>query len=832
LKGLQETDPEFFKFLQKNDTSLLEFGGDDESEDDDDMDDDMDMDEDDLDGSESDSDNSSDAEDDESEGGVESDDDEDEEERRPTKKDTRKRIEITVEMVEQAAEKALASESSLTDLKKLLSMFRTACIPTGESDLDERSADDVVSRYIVPSADIYEKVMLTAIETAHLCFAKALGLSATATPTAATLAALDKHPRWKKLQLVVVSYFKSIMHTLAGLVDSSKQNHVSVFLVNSLERYVPFLAPLPRLAKNVVKVLLNLWAKMPDLATVASASVTESAKGKESSNSGSSSSSSGLVDHLVVRSHAFLRIRQIAMQLPGALTEECFRSMYLKFARQCKSYNELTAPSTVFMMQSVAELYGADLALAYQQAFLYIRQLALHLRAALLKKSDETTRQITSMQYLNCIRLWTKVICNHPSEADGLGALAFPLVQVIFGTISAVPSIYYTPLKFNLTTCLHQLAAACELFIPTTTTVIEVLEHPDLLSKPTPSTDLAPKLEQLVRLPANSVGKAVVRDAIVQECMQLVRQDLEVYRYHVGLPEYCYLTIRKLKSYLKKCKITRWRDQVRNVTGLMEQYSASVQSARRLLTRGPMSVTEFEPLLPAGAAGVKAAVRLNKLLSGAGSAGAAHKASVTFSDLTKESTTGGAAGAGTKKKAAAAAGAKDLFASSYSSIKADQIKAANKAKQAAKMKAAKDAGDSDDGAGGDDDDEDEESEEGEAGQANSDDEDDDEEDAEEMDEDDEQFAAYGNFDGDEEEEGDEFEVMSGSDDEEEEEAPVAKKGGKKQQETTVSTSGKTGNKKSSNDKKFSKKSKAFAPKIDPSSIKDSVSALNWMDDDE
>lgn len=54
------------------------------------------------------------------------------------------------------------------------------------------------------------------------------------------------------------------------------------------------------------------------------------------------------------------------------------------------------------MAQCVAELYSSDSALAYQQPFLYISQLALHLRTAFLKKSAETTRQITSWQFLNC----------------------------------------------------------------------------------------------------------------------------------------------------------------------------------------------------------------------------------------------------------------------------------------------------------------------------------------------------------------------------------------------------------------------------------------------
>jgi hypothetical protein len=763
LQGLQDTDPEFFAFLKKNDTNLLEFGAGESSDDEDDADmlegdDSVDMDS----------------------GDEGTDYGSDEEERATFGKQQKEkvRVEITSEMVDSAVQKALKSES-LTELKKLLSMFRTACIPHGDTDLEEGTdASGASSRFIIPSGDVYEKVMVGSIENVYTVFNKVLGKNVQQC-TAAELQGLDKHPKWKKLQLMVVSYFKSIMHTLGGLAQATKQSGVALFLISSLENYIAFLAPLPRLAKNVVKVLLELWAQQPNL------------PGEGESG-----------DHVAVRSYAFLRIRQIAKQLPGAIAEECFRSMYLKFARQCKTYNELTAPTVVFMIQSVAELFGTDLGLAYQQAFLYVRQLALHLRAALLKKTEETTRQITSMQFLNCIRLWTRVICSYPSEEKGLGALAFPLSQVIFGVISAVPSIYYTPLKFNLTTCLHQIASACELLVPTTAMVIEVLEHPDLVAKPTPSTDLAPKLEQMVRLPANSVQKAVVRDVIVQEAVQLLRQDTEVYRFNVGAPEYLYLTIRKLKAFLKKCKIAKWRDFVRTVTGQMEQYSGAALHARAALNAGPMSVTSFEALLPHGTAVAK--VRVGKLVSG-GKSG-------LLSDVA-------AAGIGAKSQSAAP---KDLFASSYGAIKAGQAKAARLAReQKQKKRQGGDEGEDGSegsGSGGDED------EDGSDVDMSGDDYGDDDDDASAM-----EFGSDAGSLGDD---------GYGSDEDaaSEEEQPRGKKGASKL------AAGKPGKgkqqaaaeepvKKANRNRKHKKAAILDYTGVDPSALEDSVGAYDWDNDD-
>lgn len=578
----------------------------------------------------------------------------------------RKKIQLTAELASSTASKALLSDS-LTELKKLLSMFRAACMPSGESvdPHDEPSEVAIVSRYVVPSAEVYQHVMLTGIETIALVFGRLLDIRTHKDATRAHLEQLSKHRRWKKLQLCVVSFFKSVLHTLDGLVDSSSQARVAeavAFLVDSLGAYIPFLAPLPRLAKSVVKVLLAVWSRRDDVSSDPGVPAAD--------------------DTMRVRSLAFLRIRQMAVELPGAVTEECFKSMYLKFARQTKSFNEYTAPSEMFMMQSVAELYGTDLSIAYQQAFLYIRQLALHLRAALLKKTDETNRQVSGMQFLNCLRLWTRVVCSHPSVEGGLGALAFPLVQVILGTVSTnAASIYFTPLKFNLLSCLHQLAASCKVFIPTTSPIMETLENPELVSKSTGSTDLAPRLEYLVRLPPNAASKAVCRDAIVQEAVQLLRQDVEIYRFHVGFPEYVYLVVRRLKSFLKRCKVSKWRDQLRTLVGQIEQYSAVVQRARKDLATGPMAVTDFEPLLTAGSP--CAQERLCRLITSG-----RKEVGVTLTDASAVSRIA------VDSRPAAAADVKDLFASSFHSVQ-QSAQRSNKNKSRAK-KAAADSDDDDD----------------------------------------------------------------------------------------------------------------------------------------
>lgn len=103
------------------------------------------------------------------------------------------------------------------------------------------------------------------------------------------------------------------------------------------------------------------------------------------------------------------------------------------------------------------------------------------------------------------------------------------------------------------------------------------------------------------------------RDLVVAEVVTLIRHDAEIYRFHVGLPEYSYLTIRKLRAFGKKTKINKWRDLCRALAGQLEEHSTFAKRSRVKLGKSPMQILDFEPLLTADIP--PASVRLQKLLS-------------------------------------------------------------------------------------------------------------------------------------------------------------------------------------------------------------------------
>lgn len=64
-----------------------------------------------------------------------------------------------------------------------------------------------------------------------------------------------------------------------------------------------------------------------------------------------------------------------------------FQNTYLTLIRSSKSTSAHTLPSINLMKNSASEVYCIDHAVAYQHAFGYIRQLAIHLRNSLKIKT-------------------------------------------------------------------------------------------------------------------------------------------------------------------------------------------------------------------------------------------------------------------------------------------------------------------------------------------------------------------------------------------------------------------------------------------------------------
>lgn len=340
-------------------------------------------------------------------GQDDSSDEEDEEQPASSKK---VRLVITSELLE--SWKTSALEGSLAATKRIVQAFKTASFLNSEENTtkfeiaDSTVFNDLVVFCLSNMKDVFDKVLKIEEKPEESDERK----------EKAKLF-IQKSSRWPRLRPIA----KSFMHATLNFVNNLSEPEMQIFLLKKLETLIIYLTPFSRLQKPLLKSLLNMWG------------------------SGSES----------VRILAFFNIRRMAIDLPFPFIDHCLKGVYLTFVRNSKFVNKKTIGFINFLCNCVVELYGIDFVSSYQRAFVYIRELAAHLRNAFTTKK-EAKQNVYNWQFINSINAWVKILCQYPQQ-EQLNHLLHPLIQVIQGTIALQPSNKYYPLRLN---CVRKIGRA------------------------------------------------------------------------------------------------------------------------------------------------------------------------------------------------------------------------------------------------------------------------------------------------------------------------------------------------------------------------------------
>ncbi|XP_077500608.1 nucleolar complex protein 2 [Amblyomma americanum] len=351
-----------------------------------------------------------------------------------------------------------------------------------------------------------------------------------------------KSHTWKKASFVVKTYLMNVVKLITAVTEPQ--------LVSVLLRHILFLVPyyvaFPQVAKALLKRLVQLWCEAEES----------------------------------VRVVAFVCLVRTLRGLPRNYHDTVLKHMYMSYVRNCKFTSPTTWPLINFMKRSLVEAYARDEALAYQHAFLYIRQLAIHLRNAITVRKKDTCKAVYNWQYVHCCLLWCHLLAT-VSPGKTLQPLVYPLVQTIVGTIQLIPAAKYVPLRFHLVRGLMQVSSGTGVFIPVMPHLLEACTVVNFNQKHS-STSMRPlDMSCVLRVSPAQMKESGFRDAVVETFYELVLEYVSSVSHSVAFPELVLPSLLYLKEFCKKCKVANYTKKVKQLIDKMEENYRFIEDRRK-----------------------------------------------------------------------------------------------------------------------------------------------------------------------------------------------------------------------------------------------------------
>ncbi|XP_043527614.1 nucleolar complex protein 2 homolog isoform X2 [Frieseomelitta varia] len=423
----------------------------------------------------------------------------------------------------------IQKDKSLKTIKCAIEAFHAALQTVAES------ADPESLQYKVEGGAVFNGVVQLCILYLPNAFKRYLKLSSE------TQFHAHKVKRFGKVKSILKSYLVDLIKILQNVTSTN----ILTVLLKHLHQMLPYTQSFSSLTKPLLKLLLRLWST-----------------GEET-----------------VRVVSFLSILRIATSNRESVLETLFKAMYVKYVENSKFVSLTTLPGINFMRHSLIEIYLLDNDLAYNHAFLYIRQLAIHLRNAMTLKRKEHFQAVYNWQYINSLRFWSELI-NLSQNDSILHSLLYPLVQIIIGTIKLIPTPQYYPLRFHCLQILTDISKETETFIPVLPFLLEILNSYDFNKKHKAVSMKPVPFICVLRMSKSQLQENGFKDNVIDSIYKLILENAAKDSHTVYFPDLYIPCIIQLKAFLKRCHIANYCRKMKQLLDKIEGNRTFIETER------------------------------------------------------------------------------------------------------------------------------------------------------------------------------------------------------------------------------------------------------------